>query len=236
MALAQTTSEEQPAGALDVDGPALGRRGDQRGPHLVVHRRQVEQRGGAVQPGQVVMRLDEVQSGSTLDALRAQRGALLAQMARLSGEMARAQAIPFPPELLNATDARTMEAIAGQRALFQARMSNLARQQMYYGRFATVDEIVADVDRVTPADIQRIANELLQHDRISLTLLGNLGYDPTYGARPLKRVIQRQLVDQLALALLEGRFSDGDTIRVDAREGELVFEKAGSAEPATAAA
>ncbi len=56
-----------------------------------------------------------------------------------------------------------------------ARMSNLARQQMYYGRFATVDEIVADVDRVTAADVQRLANELLQTDRISLTLLGNLG-------------------------------------------------------------
>jgi predicted Zn-dependent peptidase len=56
-----------------------------------------------------------------------------------------------------------------------ARMSNLARQQMYYGRFSTVDEIIADVDRVTPADVQRLANELLQSDRISLTLLGNLG-------------------------------------------------------------
>ena len=56
-----------------------------------------------------------------------------------------------------------------------ARMSNLARQQMYYGRFATVDEITADVSRVTPADIQRLANDLLQGDRISLTMLGNLG-------------------------------------------------------------
>jgi predicted Zn-dependent peptidase len=56
-----------------------------------------------------------------------------------------------------------------------ARMSNLARQQMYYGRFATVDEIVADVERVTAADIQRVASELLQSSRISVTLLGNLG-------------------------------------------------------------
>ncbi len=56
-----------------------------------------------------------------------------------------------------------------------ARMSNLARQQMYYGRFATVDEIVADVDRVTAADVQRVASELLQSNRISVTLLGNLG-------------------------------------------------------------
>ena len=58
-------------------------------------------------------------------------------------------------------------------------------------------------------------------------LLGNLGYDPTYGARPLKRVIQKRLVDKLALALLEGEFPEGDTVRVDAADGELVIEKAG---------
>ena len=56
------------------------------------------------------------------------------------------------------------------------------------------------------------------------TLLGNLGYDPTYGARPLKRVIQKRLVDPLALAILEGRFVDGDTVTVDAVDGEVVFE------------
>jgi len=58
------------------------------------------------------------------------------------------------------------------------------------------------------------------------TLLGNLGYDPTYGARPLKRVIQKQLVDKLALAILEGKFGEGDVVRVDAGDGELVFERA----------
>jgi ATP-dependent Clp protease ATP-binding subunit ClpB len=58
------------------------------------------------------------------------------------------------------------------------------------------------------------------------TLLGNLGYDPTYGARPLKRVIQKRLVDPLALAILEGRFVPGDTVRVEAVEGELVLERA----------
>jgi ATP-dependent Clp protease ATP-binding subunit ClpB len=64
------------------------------------------------------------------------------------------------------------------------------------------------------------------------TLLGNLGYDPTYGARPLKRVIQKQLVDKLALKLLEGEFQPGDRVRVDAADGELVFAKAAAAEPA----
>jgi len=58
------------------------------------------------------------------------------------------------------------------------------------------------------------------------TLLGNLGYDPTYGARPLKRVIQKRLVDKLALAILEGEFAAGDLVEVDAAEGELVFTKA----------
>jgi len=66
------------------------------------------------------------------------------------------------------------------------------------------------------------------------TLLGNLGYDPTYGARPLKRVIQKQLVDKLALKILEGEFGEGDRVRVDAADGVLTFEKA--AAPAAAAA
>ena len=51
------------------------------------------------------------------------------------------------------------------------------------------------------------------------TLLGNLGYDPTYGARPLKRVIQKQLVDKLALKLLDGEFAPGDRVLVDAADG-----------------
>jgi ATP-dependent Clp protease ATP-binding subunit ClpB len=56
-------------------------------------------------------------------------------------------------------------------------------------------------------------------------LLGNLGYDPTYGARPLKRVIQKQLVDRLASAILDGTFREGDVVAVDAGDAELVFTK-----------
>jgi ATP-dependent Clp protease ATP-binding subunit ClpB len=69
------------------------------------------------------------------------------------------------------------------------------------------------------------------------TLLGNLGYDPTYGARPLKRVIQKRLVDKLALAMLEGEFGEGDVIEVDVADGDLTFEKKASspeAEPVAA--
>jgi ATP-dependent Clp protease ATP-binding subunit ClpB len=70
-----------------------------------------------------------------------------------------------------------------------------------------------------------IAIELTDEAR---TLLGNLGYDPTYGARPLKRVIQKQLVDKLALKMLEGDFAEGDLVKVAAADGELTFEKAGT--------
>jgi len=52
------------------------------------------------------------------------------------------------------------------------------------------------------------------------------GWDPTYGARPLKRALQRLVENPLALRLLEGEFADGETVRVDARDGELVFERA----------
>ena len=56
--------------------------------------------------------------------------------------------------------------------------------------------------------------------------LAEAGWDPTYGARPLKRSIQRLLENPLAIRLLEGDFVDGDTIRVDAENGELVFARA----------
>jgi ATP-dependent Clp protease ATP-binding subunit ClpB len=55
--------------------------------------------------------------------------------------------------------------------------------------------------------------------------LAEQGYDPAYGARPLKRVIQRQVQDPLALALLQGDFGEGDRVRVDAQDGHLTFER-----------
>ncbi len=68
----------------------------------------------------------------------------------------------------------------------------------------------------------------------ALTLLGNLGYDPVYGARPLKRVIQRQLVDRIALGLLDGSYRDGQTLRADAVGGEIVLSTVKADAPAPA--
>jgi ATP-dependent Clp protease ATP-binding subunit ClpB len=59
-------------------------------------------------------------------------------------------------------------------------------------------------------------------------VLAEAGWDPAYGARPLKRAIQRLLENPLALRLLEGDFVPGDTILVDAQNGDLVFTKAAS--------
>jgi ATP-dependent Clp protease ATP-binding subunit ClpB len=64
--------------------------------------------------------------------------------------------------------------------------------------------------------------------------LGEAGWDPTYGARPLKRALQRLVENPLALRLLEGEFEEGDTVRVDVENGGLAFEKASVAEPAAA--
>jgi ATP-dependent Clp protease ATP-binding subunit ClpB len=58
----------------------------------------------------------------------------------------------------------------------------------------------------------------------ALTLLGNVGFDPVYGARPLKRAIQQQLENPLARQILQGQFQPGDTIHVKTAGGQLVFE------------
>jgi ATP-dependent Clp protease ATP-binding subunit ClpB len=61
----------------------------------------------------------------------------------------------------------------------------------------------------------------LKFDSTALQWLANRGYDPVYGARPLKRVIQRSLQNPLATQLLEGRIKDGDIVDISVRDGEL---------------
>jgi ATP-dependent Clp protease ATP-binding subunit ClpB len=60
--------------------------------------------------------------------------------------------------------------------------------------------------------------------------LAEAGYDPIYGARPLKRVIQKEVLNPLAKLILEGRFEEGDIVEVDYRDGKMVFDKAIQAE------
>jgi ATP-dependent Clp protease ATP-binding subunit ClpB len=100
----------------------------------------------------------------------------------------------------------------------------------------TREQIAEIVDLQVARVIERVAERGVQ---VTLTdkareLISNLGYDPTYGARPLRRVIQKQLVDRLALALLSGEIRTGDAVTVDTREGELALETAGVQSPAAA--
>jgi ATP-dependent Clp protease ATP-binding subunit ClpB len=110
-----------------------------------------------------------------------------------------------------------------------------------------IDEIVEfqpltkeQIGEIVELQLRRVEARLAERGlRLELTdaakeTLAEAGWDPTYGARPLKRAIQRLLENPLALRLLEGEFSEGDTVRVDAKDGELVFEKAPLAEPAAA--
>jgi ATP-dependent Clp protease ATP-binding subunit ClpB len=86
------------------------------------------------------------------------------------------------------------------------------------------------IGRIVDLQVERVIARVRERGvEVTLTeaareLLGDMGYDPTYGARPLRRVIQKQVTDRLALSLLEGSLRPGDVIRVDAVDGGLTFE------------
>ena len=111
-----------------------------------------------------------------------------------------------------------------------------------------VDEIL-QFDSLSRADVaaiaemqldilrQRLADRemTLEVSAAATKLLADRGYDPAYGARPLRRLIQRELTDQLAADLLDGTLADGDTVVIDAADGSISLraaERAAEAEPA----
>jgi ATP-dependent Clp protease ATP-binding subunit ClpB len=125
----------------------------------------------------------------------------------------------------------------GVRATFKPEFVNRLDEIVEFHQL-TRDEIGQIVELQVAKLVERVRERGVEVELTddARTLLGNLGYDPTYGARPLKRVIQKRLVDKLALKLLEGEYQPGDRVVVGAAEGELTFAKAAvtAAEPATA--
>ena len=99
-----------------------------------------------------------------------------------------------------------------------------------------VDEIII-FDRLNEDDLKKIVEiqlhrltKRLESQKITLQLtdaakelVAHAGYDPVYGARPLKRAIQKEILDPLSLEILEGKFHEGQTIRVDEKDGALTF-------------
>ncbi len=110
----------------------------------------------------------------------------------------------FRPEFLNRID---------EVVVFEA----LTREQL-----AEIVELQVERLRVRLAE-RKLGLELTEAAKEAVA---EAGWDPAYGARPLKRALQRLVENPLALKLLEGEFAEGDTVRVDARDGELVFERA----------
>jgi len=121
--------------------------------------------------------------------------------------------------------------------------SNLRDQEALRGHFRPeflnrIDEIVffqpltkADIRKVIDIQLRGLLKRLearkitLEMSDAARTLLVDEGYDPVYGARPLKRTLQRRVLDPLALGVLQGDFGEGDTVYVDAADGKIALHR-----------
>jgi ATP-dependent Clp protease ATP-binding subunit ClpB len=131
-----------------------------------------------------------------------------------------------------------MEGKEGLDEVTRARVMDALRAHFRPEFLNRVDEVVvfeplrkSDLHHIVDIQLQRMA-KLLEERKLTLEMtdgakrfLGEHGYDAIYGARPLKRAIQRYLQDPLALKLLSGEFRPGDTVHVEAGKGELRFGK-----------
>jgi ATP-dependent Clp protease ATP-binding subunit ClpB len=133
--------------------------------------------------------------------------ASVAAVARVREQVMETLRLRFRPEFLNRVD----EVIVFAR-LDQAQLRQIVLIQLR----GLTDRLAA---RKLEFDVSPAAVDLLAEE----------GYDPTYGARPLKRVIQHRLQDPIAMAILEGRYGEGDTVRVDAAGGGLTIDRRAAA-------
>jgi ATP-dependent Clp protease ATP-binding subunit ClpB len=89
---------------------------------------------------------------------------------------------------------------------------------------------MAQIKRIIEIQLRRLAKMISERGlNIDISdgakeLLAHEGYDPAFGARPLKRALQKLIIDPLAMRLLEGTFKPGDTVFVNARDGKVELE------------
>ncbi|MBE2203142.1 MAG: ATP-dependent chaperone ClpB [Chthoniobacterales bacterium] len=119
---------------------------------------------------------------------------------------------------------RVLEALRGH---FRPEFLNRIDEVIIFDR---LDE--SQITRIVDIQLKRLLDRLAkQNIRLTLTdaakaHIAREGYDPAYGARPLKRVIQKEILDPLSLEILDGNFGDGDTIQAGIEKGRLTFKKA----------
>jgi ATP-dependent Clp protease ATP-binding subunit ClpB len=141
------------------------------------------------------------------------------------------QALSQLPEGANAESARD-QVMAAVRAHFRPEFLNRLDEIVLFDRLTR-----ADMDGIVAIQVGILAKRLasrdigLEVDEAARTWLANRGYDPVYGARPLKRVIQKELQDKLAQQLLAGEILDGATVRVTTGDGGLVIGEPAAAQP-----
>ena len=118
-------------------------------------------------------------------------------------------------------DALVMEAL---RNHFRPEFLNRVDETIIFDRLTE-----EDLTSIVRIQLERVRKRLekqgltLELSEAALDRLASEGYDPAYGARPLKRVIQNRLLDPLSLDLLEGKFKEGDVVKVDLDGSEFVF-------------
>jgi len=120
-------------------------------------------------------------------------------------------------------EARVMEALRGH---FRPEFLNRVDETVIFDRLND-----KDLAQIVGIQLQRLEKRLA-NQKLTLAVtdaaklhLAREGYDPVYGARPLKRAIQRDLLDPLSLEILAGNFREGDTITADVKGGKIVFKK-----------
>jgi len=118
-------------------------------------------------------------------------------------------------------EAKVMEAL---RSHFRPEFLNRVDETIIFDRLSD-----SDLTKIVDIQLGRLMKRLADQ-KLELVVteeakqhLAEAGYDPVYGARPLKRAIQRDLLDPLSMDLLAGRFKEGDTIHADAQEGKIIF-------------
>jgi ATP-dependent Clp protease ATP-binding subunit ClpB len=133
--------------------------------------------------------------------------------------------------------------LAGNEDQMRSRVMESLRSQFRPEFLNRIDEIIIfknlrldDIKRIVGIQLRSLAARLSERG-VSLELsdaakeyLANRGYDPVYGARPLKRTIQKEIIDPLALRILNGDFVSGDKVMADVQRGEIVFTKKKTAE------